>query len=253
MLGPFYINSDVRRKTAWGSPCQMALAPATIDGRQIKVNSLTLPAFWALEQIRAKHSYHAPGSDTGAYNCRRMRHDEKLPYSAHAWATALDWNWLENPAGSKLVTDMPKGMIADLQGLQTNSGVWVFMWGGDWDRAPLTGHSYYDAMHWEVIAHPLDLATGVKSMPLKQKGADEMQTLNPGDRGALVKLAQQCLNRWQPTLALVEDGIFGRSITDGGRTGVAVKAYQQASGLDETGVIDGLTGAALFTIPLRYT
>lgn len=242
MLGPFYVNTEARRISAWGQPCKIPWGTTTLMGKNFRVHRDTIPAWEALEQVRKEFGYTPTGTDTGFYNCRHMRHDPKLPWSAHAWATALDWNWLQNPAGSKLVTDMPKSMIRKLQSLQTNSGAWVFMWGGDWDRDPATSHSYYDAMHWEVIAHPLDLATGIKSIDLPG-GTNDM--LTQGDRSGAVKALQTHLNDWQPAFKLVEDGIFGAG------TAAAVRDYQSAAGLEVTGDADPLTFALVATNAFR--
>lgn len=166
MIGPYLVIGEPQRLEAWGQPCtdgDVDLVNFVLDGRTYKVNRLGAAAWAVWESIRRKHDYHLTGNDTGFYNCRHMRHDSNMPWSVHAWAMALDVNWLENPAGSKLVTDIPKEMIDDLLGVRTNSGARVFRWGGDWDWDGYSfDHSYVDAMHWEVVAHPLDLATGIK-------------------------------------------------------------------------------------------
>lgn len=252
MIGPYYVNTDARRRAAWGPPCDVTFASVVIDGRTFKVERRVKDAFDVWEQMRAKYLYHLEGPDTGFYNCRRMRHDPKLPYSPHAWATALDVNWLENPAGSRLVSNIPKLMVIELQQIKTASGAYVFMWGGDWDRNPRTGHTYYDAMHWAVIAHPLDLATGIvvsgfiTSPPTIPIGDDDVALKNPS-RGNAVKLIQQCLNIWKPSLSLLDDGIFG----DG--TEAAIRQYQESAQIPVNGMIDGLTASLLTTIKLRKT
>lgn len=183
-------------------------------------------------------------------NCRRMRHSASLPYSPHAWATALDVNWLENPAGSKLISNIPRQMVFLLQSVKTTSGAYVFMWGGDWDRNVRTGHTYYDAMHWEVIAHPLDLNTGITlpgfpTPPPTIPVGDDDVPLKVGDRGNAVKVVQRNLNLWQPALSLLDDGIYGDN------TGAAVRIYQEAANLPQTSQVDGTTAAFITTIPIR--
>lgn len=247
MIGPYYVNNEARRRAAWGPPCSIPFGTVTIYGRQLKCHKSVVRAFQEWERIRAKHGYEMPGTDTGFYNCRRMRHNPNLPWSAHAWATAMDGNWLQNPAGRKLVTDMPPAMIKELQSLKTVSGAYVFMWGGDWDRDPRTNHTYLDAMHWEVVAHPLDLASGFmdSGAPLiSVKDGDEV-TLNRGDRGNVVRALQKELNAWSPALRLTVDGIFGQ-VTES-----AVKQYQQAADLPVSGVVDSLTAAFLLTTRSR--
>lgn len=250
MIGPFYVNTDARRRMAWGPPCTPEFASIRIDGRTFKVERGVARAFEVWEQARIRYAYHLEGPDTGFYNCRRMRHSASLPYSPHAWATALDVNWLENPAGSKLISNIPKQMIALLQSVKTVSGAYVFMWGGDWDRNPRTGHTYYDAMHWEVIAHPLDLNTGITlpgfptPSPTMPVGDDDVP-LKVGDRGNAVKVIQRNLNLWQPALSLLDDGIYGDN------TGAAVRIYQESANLPQTSQVDGITAAFITTIPLR--
>ena len=240
MLGPFYVNTETRRHQAWGPVCSPPLADITIGEVTRKCHRLVLPAFLELEKIRAKYRYPVTGADTGFYNCRRINHNPANPYSAHAWATALDLNWLSNPAGSKLRTDMPPAMIAELMALKTMSGVYVFMWGGDWDRNPDTPHTFYDAMHYEVIAHPLDLATGFDSQP-----GETHMGLKSGDRGNAVRALQRHLNDWLPALAVMDDGIYGQ------HTAAAIRTYQTAANLPATGVADDTTLIHIYTSPFR--
>lgn len=246
MLGPYYVTTDARRRAAWGPPCQPLLAPIFIDGTRYQCDTSVVPAFNRLEQIRARWDFHQGGTDTGFYNCRRMRNDPNLPFSVHAWARALDWDWLQNPAGKTLITNMPRGMTDELQRVMTVSGAYVFVWGGDWDRNPATGHTYWDAMHVEVIAHPLDLATGIAgASPPRPIEEEDDVTLKAPARGNAVKAIQKALNKFQPTLAVAEDGIYGPGLT------AAVKAYQASANLPETGEVDGVTAALLLTVPVR--
>lgn len=250
MLGAYYINTDGRRRAAWGPPCKPTLGKIAIDGKVYLCDVSVIPAFQTLEIIRAKYGFHQNGADTGFYNCRHMRFDKKLPYSVHSWAKALDWDWLQNPAGNKLITNMPKPMIHELLMLKTNSGAYVFMWGGDWDRNPRTGHTYYDAMHWEVIAHPLDLRTGIAYTGVVippiiiPVGDDDVALKNPS-RGPAIAAIQRNLNLWKPELDLLDDGIFGDN------TEKAIKEYQTSAVLPVTGQVDGLTASYILTVPLR--
>jgi hypothetical protein len=164
MLGA-YVLSEGDWQRAYGNPCGAAMSAGLvlIDGRSLRCRKEAVAPFQAWERIRARHKYRLTGDDTGIISCRHQRHDPKLPWSVHAWGGALDVNWLENPAGSKLITDIPKAMRDEILALRTNSGARVFRWGGDWDNDGMSNdHTYIDAMHWEVIAHPLDLATGIK-------------------------------------------------------------------------------------------
>jgi hypothetical protein len=125
-------------------------------------------AYKALDACFVAHAYQLRQADTGAYNCRVITGG--TGYSLHAYgpgdkfvftggvrvtsALACDVNWLTNPYGPVLVTDMPKAMIRDVKAVRTRSGMQVWRWGGDY-----TGNR--DAMHFEVVAHPNDLATGI--------------------------------------------------------------------------------------------
>lgn len=163
MLGS-YVTKSADWYKVWGPPCQAVATSAsvTIYGRTHKCHPAAVTPFRVWEQIRAKHGYKMDGTDTGIYNCRHMRHDPAAPMSVHSWGMALDANWLQNPAGNKLVTDMPRPMIDEILALKTVSGAWVFRWLGDSDRdGTSTDQTYIDAMHFEVMAHPLDLATGI--------------------------------------------------------------------------------------------
>lgn len=181
MLGPFYVTTEGRRFSAWGPPCETSATAGKVvlNGKTYSLHKDAVGAFAIFEDIRAKHNYQNPGTDTGFYNCRHMQHNPSLPWSYHSWGMALDLNWLQNPAGNKLVTDQPKAFRDELLALRTNSGARVFRWGGDWDWDGETNdHSYIDAMHWELVAHPLDVATGynysMSFLPIKE--GDGMST-----------------------------------------------------------------------------
>lgn len=150
----------------WGQPCKGTRVKVTINGHQFSVDVRSKPAWEAFEKVRARHGYDVhdpyPDGDSGTFNCRHIGGDSDRPWSSHAWAAALDSNWLTNPDGNRLRTDMPKAMRDELQALKTaKSGLRVLRWGGDWDRDPRTGHSYFDAMHWELHVSPSELAEGI--------------------------------------------------------------------------------------------
>ena len=230
------ILTESARRAAWGTPCTLTFGKVTIDTRTLSCHAKAIPAFSAWEQVRATFGYRVTGDDTGIYNCRVIRGTSV--YSSHAWALALDVNWLTNPDGNKLKTDIPPAMQEALQDIRTNSGQHVFRWGGDWDRNPSSSHKYYDAMHWEVVAHPEDLASGISGLALYPDD-DMQQVLKSGMRGNAVAKSQKKLNEWNPKLLLKEDGIFGPLTTEG------VRLYQRAAGIMQTGEIDGLTASFL--------
>lgn len=127
-----------------------------------------LPAYDALDAGLRKHQYKVRSADSGAYNCRKITggsgyslHAYGPAYSFTFWngvkfstSLAVDINWQSNPYGPRLITDMPRAMIDDIVAIRTNNGRQVWGWGG-----------YYrgnkDAMHFEIVCSPGDLATGI--------------------------------------------------------------------------------------------
>lgn len=241
------MTTDARRRTAWGRACNpTSFGKVTIDGRPLTCNRLAIPAFQIFEKIRAHHGYKLTGNDTGFYSCRHMRHDPDLPMSGHSWAMMLDINWLENPAGNKLVTDIPKAMRDDILAVRTKSGARVFRWGGDWDWDGVsTDHSYIDAMHWECVAHPLDLYTGFRSYDLSppQKEAT-MLGFNVGPMGASSIKGQEA-EALQHLLLIHGEKLpkFGADGFAGDETREALKSFQSKHRINEKGVVGPATYA----------
>ncbi len=262
MIGPYYVLNQSRRFAAWGKPGtasrggDVVLVKIDFALKQHSVNSLAAPAFQVYEEIRSAHNYIPTGTDTGFYSYRHMRHDPNAPWSTHAWAMTVDINWLQNPAGSKLKTDIPRAMRDDILAVRTNSGARVFRWGADWDwDGQTTDHTYVDAMHWECVAHPYDLNTGFKdfditptpppsqdwtkelimALPTLRKG-DGYNSPNPHLRDD-VRRMQSCVaiggvkadNTFNPVTGY-PDGLFGPGTED------ALKAYQTRNGLSSDGV-----------------
>lgn len=136
-------------------------------------------AYRALDTVMHRHDYHPRPGVTGAYNCRKITGGSG--YSLHAYGVgdiftfwtgvrcatslAVDINWDTNPYGPRLVTDMPRPMIDDIQAIRTNSGAQVWRWGG-----------YYrgnkDAMHFEIVCSPSDLATGIDPATVRSATPD---------------------------------------------------------------------------------
>lgn len=151
------ITSDMRR--AWAPPCTGPLTRIELHGHGvISVRSTAAQAFHALNAILAKHNYRTRRADTGAYNCRKITGGNN--YSLHAYGIAADLNWTTNPYGPNLVTDMPMGMVHEIEALRTNDGHRVFRWGGRYSRNK-------DAMHYEVICTPAQLATGIRTATIQ--------------------------------------------------------------------------------------
>lgn len=147
------LNTTALRK-AWAPPCVGPWARVTLHGGAVvTVDPLIVPAVLELSRIFEKWGYRATPPDTGAMNCRRITGG--TGYSLHAYGIALDINWAQNGYGPKLVTDMPRAMVDEIKALRTRDGWQVWGWGGDY-----SGNK--DAMHYEIVCHPHNLATGIQ-------------------------------------------------------------------------------------------
>lgn len=164
-MGGFYSLSAVMSNTdqmrsAWAPAC--AAHPGTMSA-----------AYRALDDMFRKWNYKPRAGVTGSYNCRRITGG--TGYSLHAFldgdkftfftgvsvamAAAVDVNYDKNPYGPNLVTDMPRGMIDEIQAIRTGNGVQVWGWGGYY-----SGNK--DAMHFELHCTAADLRSGVRGATL---------------------------------------------------------------------------------------
>ncbi len=109
-----------------------------------------------LAAVMEAHGYYIRPADTGAYNCRKIAGTDV--WSNHAYGAAVDVNWQSNPRASHLITDMPPAMIRAIEAIETVDGIQVFRWGGRYSNSP-------DAMHFEVMVTPEQLARGIKGIP----------------------------------------------------------------------------------------
>jgi hypothetical protein len=205
------------------------------------VKSATVPAFLALNECLRRHDYRAHPGQTGAYNCRPITGG--TGYSLHAYGIAADINWSANPYGRRLVTDMPRAMIADVKAIRANNGARVFRWGGDY-------RGNKDAMHFEVICTPADLATGIRGATHHATAGTPMgdvlqlvadcstHTLERGDRGPCVGVLQRVLGiKFNHPMAA--DNAFGP------RTEAAVRDVQKWFHLEVDGVVGPRTWKAM--------
>lgn len=128
-----------------------------------------LAAYAALDRVLAEFHYQVRAADTGAYNCRRITGG--TGYSLHSYgpadrfrfwccttistSLAVDINWRTNPYSRTLRTDMPAAMITKIEAIRTNNGRQVWRWGGRYTVNK-------DAMHFEIVVTPSDLATGIR-------------------------------------------------------------------------------------------
>lgn len=152
-------------------------------------------AFTALDVCLKKWVYAPRAKDTGAYSCRPITGG--TGFSLHAYgpgdyftfwnglrirmSLAVDINWQSNPYGKQLITDMPIGMILDIERIRTNSGAVLFRWGGRYSTNK-------DAMHFEIVCSAADLRSGINwsTVPGITPAAPSWVTVNEGDTNAKV-------------------------------------------------------------------
>lgn len=147
------MRSTSSLRTLWGPPCSGPWARVDLYGDgAVTVRASVVDAVRALNSCLVRHDYPTRRMDTGAYVCRAITGG--VGYSLHAYGIALDLNWQTNPYGPTLVTDMPPAMVAAIKAIRTRSGAVVWRWGGDF-----AGNK--DAMHYEVVASPQEIASGI--------------------------------------------------------------------------------------------
>ena len=149
------MRSTAELRILWAPACTPPFARYTLHGGGVvTVDVLVVDALKALNAVLIDWDYRTRRSDTGAYNCRTITGGRS--YSLHAYGIAVDLNWNTNPYGRTLVTDMAIGMIEAIEGIRTAGGVQVWRWGGRYSNNK-------DAMHFEVVASPAELARGIQS------------------------------------------------------------------------------------------
>ena len=149
------MRSTAELRILWAPACTPPFARYTLHGGGVvTVDVLIVDAVKALNAVLIDWDYRTRRADTGAYNCRQIT--DGTNYSLHAYGIAVDLNWSTNPYGHHLITDMPIGMIEDIEGIRTAGGVQVWRWGGRYSNNK-------DAMHFEVVASPAELARGIQS------------------------------------------------------------------------------------------
>lgn len=149
------MRSTAELRILWAPACTAPFARLNLYGEGVvTVDVLIVDAVKALNAVLIDWDYRTRRADTGAYNCRQITGGTN--YSLHAYGTAIDINWQTNPYGRTLITDMPIGMIEAIEGIRTAGGVQVWRWGGRYSNNK-------DAMHFEVVASPAELARGIQS------------------------------------------------------------------------------------------
>jgi hypothetical protein len=253
--------NQLQLRTVWAPPCRGPWVDIRLHGAgKVSVRPATYHAVRALNSCLIAHNYKTRAMDTGGYVCRRTT-GSSSSYSLHAYGTALDINWTTNPYGPTLKTDMPRAMVNAICAIRTNNGKQVWNWGGFWTRNK-------DAMHYEIVCSPKDLATGInpKTVPgykppapapapapkpvdwaavrrlaaadLRQK-VNALPNMDGSTRpGSNVKVLQQALNLVQGS-KLAEDGIYGRATIE-----AVLKFQQDVNRLAGKQIIKDFPGAA---------
>jgi len=150
-----------QKRDLWGPPCRGVTERVALYGSAVvAVDPRIVEATRALNDVLARWGYKTRRADTGAYNCRKITGGKG--YSLHAYGIAVDINWNTNPY-STTKTDMPSGMVDEIEAIRTTAGLPVWEWGGDW-RTP-------DTMHYEIAASPAELAAGIARTDPAKPGA----------------------------------------------------------------------------------
>lgn len=157
------MRSTATMKTLWGPKGQTSKMGwfTFTGGARVLVRKELFPALKKVDAIFVKYGYRVRAGDTGGYNPRNIAGTNVA--SLHWYGIAIDINWLLNPAGSHLVTNMPRKMVEEIEAITTVDGQQVFRWGGDWNDNNIQDESFYDSMHFETQASPAELAKGLKN------------------------------------------------------------------------------------------
>ena len=225
------MRSTAQLRHEWGPPCEFTRQTLTLySGAALSgLNAKVIEAFRALDGVMRSFNYvprsNSPGAwETGAYNCRKITNG--TGYSLHAYGIAADINARTNPYGKILITDVPTSMVTAVKAIRTVAGLPVFRWGGDYP-------SFKDAMHYEVVASPNELARGIDWSTVAAERPDpndprSWPTVRKGDKGPSVTRLNELLRE------------AGFSETDktsfGAKTTAAVRAYQRSRRLQADGV-----------------
>lgn len=234
--------TTAQARAAWSPACSTSRTTARFfTGVQVTIDPRVVPAFAALDGILARHGYRPRPGVTGAYVCRRITGG--TGYSLHAYGTAVDINWDTNPyrADGVLVTDMPAEMVAEIVGLRTVSGAPVWGWGGAY-------RTIKDAMHYEIVCTPADLATGIKDAAPPPLTDDQKALIFLSAKAHAAKLPElghghrrhphrRAVAKLQQLLGMRRTGVYGTA------TRAKVKGVQTFLGLPVTGIVDQETWA----------
>lgn len=234
-------GSNRWRLDEWGKPCELqtVAAPIYAGGPKCHIRREIRPAYILLGAVFLRHGYIV--KRIGGYNCRQITGG--TVHSSHSWGISADVNDDTNPyRRDKLVTDMLYAMIEDVYRVRTLGGVQAWRWGGDWDGRPGVPNSNYDAMHFEIVATPTELARGFAAVILPDHSASAHEKFYPvirqGANGPAVAELQKLLGMQRLGTG---EGKFGP------RTHQTVQTYQASRGLEPDGIAGSATWTALLT------
>lgn len=158
-------------QAAWAPRCRGPWLTINLHGEgRVTVRPAIGDAVLALDACLRRWDYRTRRADTGAYNCRLKTSGNG--WSMHSYATAPDINWTTNPYSSRLRTDMPIDMVRAICAIRTRNGQQVWNWGGFW-----SGNK--DAMHFEIVCRPSDIATGIDPSTVPGGTASRPPTSTP--------------------------------------------------------------------------
>ncbi len=232
------MRSTAELRKVWGPACASKLDRVIMySGARLNVAPATTEAWRALDMIMQQHKY-IPGRGTGAFNCRTITGGKGK--SLHSFGIAADINPASNPyrSDNRLITDMPAPMIRAIKAIRTQGGKVVFRWGGDY-------RTVKDAMHFEVVVSPAELADGLDWSTVRERryspqAPHTWPVLQRGDTGPTVEELQRRLTAAGFDCGEV-DGRFGE------QTYHAVEDYEQSRSIAADGVVDIRVWAALLT------
>jgi peptidoglycan hydrolase-like protein with peptidoglycan-binding domain len=247
-------------RAAWGpegrsaAQLEKVVMSSSADGAVVAVDARCADAFRALDAVLAAHAYPTRRIDTGGYVLRKIRGGDG--WSLHSYGICVDVNWQSNPyvkrstpwTGGFDATSIPPGTVTDLTAeivrdvlaIRTRAGLGVFRWGGQYGTMA-------DAMHWEVVVEPHELAAGIEGSspqvaspwvaPPSQPTAKPSLRAGAGPREAVLELQRLLVAAGFDPQGV--DGVFGKG------TAAAVEAFQASRQLDVDGVVGTRTWAAL--------
>jgi peptidoglycan hydrolase-like protein with peptidoglycan-binding domain len=254
------MSGTAAMRAAWGPEGRSAAQlerltmSSSADGAVVAVDARCAEAFQALDAVLVAHAYPTRRVDTGGYVLRKIRGGDG--WSLHSYGICIDVNWQSNPYvkraapwnggfdGTSIppgtVTDLTPEIVRDVLAIRTRAGLGVFRWGGQYGTMA-------DAMHWEIVVDPQELAAGIDGSapkastpwvaPAQQPTAKPSLRAGAGPRAAVQELQQLLVAAGFDPKGV--DGVFGND------TAAAVRAFQGSRQLDVDGVVGTRTWAAL--------